>query len=109
MIVAAGLVASTLVTASPAQAEVTVQPALSHFHPLQPPPGPGPQSDPRSEAAELQQHATLASNDVQNLPPDQRPEVQLRLWQTMIQLVDLLRKAQSPSQPCFFPSCLPGL
>src|SRR5208337_4276781 len=121
----AGLVAGTLVTASPAQAEVTVRPALSHFYPLQPPPGPGPQSDPRSEVAELQrqvselhdswdsltpeqrqqrlaqlqQQATRVSNDVQNLPPDQRPEVQLRLWQTMIQLVDLLRKAQSPSQP----------
>ena len=131
----AGLVAGALVTASPAEAQVTAQPALSHSYPLQPPPAPGPQTDPRSEVAELQrqvselhdrwdsltpeqrqqrlaqlqQQATTVSNDVQNLPPDQRPEVQLRLWQTTIQLVDLLRKAQSPNQPCFFPACLPGL
>jgi hypothetical protein len=32
----AGLVAGTLVTASPAQTDVTAQPALTHFYPLQP-------------------------------------------------------------------------
>ena len=35
-IAVAGLVAGMFVTASPAQAEVTAQPAPSHFYPLQP-------------------------------------------------------------------------
>jgi hypothetical protein len=59
--------------------------------------------------AQLQQQATTVSNDVQNLPPAQLRGVELRLWQTMLQLVDLLGKAQSPNQPCYFPACLPGL
>jgi hypothetical protein len=36
--VLAGLVAGTLATANPAQAEVTGQPVSSHFYPLQPSP-----------------------------------------------------------------------
>jgi hypothetical protein len=133
-IAVAGLVASTLVTAIPAQAEVTARPAVSRFYPLQPPPAPS-QGDPRAEVeelqrqvselhdswdsltpeqrqqrlAQLQQQATTVSNDVQNLPPEQRLEVELRLWQTIMVLTDLLRKAQGPNQPCYFPFCLPGL
>ncbi len=110
-IVVAGLASSTVLTAGPVQAQVTAPAALSRFYPLQPPPAPGPQSDPRSEVEELQrqvselhgswdsltpeqrqqrlallqQQATTVSNDVQNLPPDQRPEVQARLWQTMFE------------------------
>lgn len=123
----AGLVASTLVTASAAQAEVTAQPALSHLYPLQPPPSPSPQSDPRSEVqelqrqiselhdgwdnltpeqrnqriAQLQQQVTMVDKDIQNLPPDQRAEVEAPLSSSAIELADLLRKAQSSApQPC---------
>ena len=129
----AALVASGWgLAAGTAQAELTAQAALSHFYPLQPPPGP---SDPRSEVQELlqqttdlhdswdslapqdrnqrltqlQHQATTVQNDIQNLPPDQRPEVQAMLWQAVTELADLLGKAQSPNQPCFFPLCLPGL
>ncbi|UXA07894.1 hypothetical protein KXD96_07230 [Mycobacterium sp. SMC-2] len=131
--VAAALAAGALATAGCAQAEVTAAPIPSHVRPLQPPPAP--QSDPESEVAELQrqvadlhdnwdnltpaqrqqrvaqlqQQATTVSNDVQNLPPAQRPGVELRLLQTMFALFDLVRKAQGPNQPCYFPACLPGL
>jgi HAMP domain-containing protein len=133
-IAVAGLVASTLVTAIPAQAEVTARPAVSRFYPLQPPPAPS-QGDPRAEVeelqrqvnelhdswdsltpeqrqqrlAQLQQLATTVSNDVHNLPPGQQLEVEARLLQTIGVLYDLVGKAQSPSQPCQFPFCLPGL
>ncbi len=134
-ILAAGLVTGGVLTAGPAHALMTDPLALSQFRPLQPPPGPGPQPDPRAEVEELQrqvnelhdnwdsltpeqrqqrlkqlqQQATTVSNDVQNLPPGQQLEVEGRLLQTMIQLFDLVRKSQSPDQPCFFPFCLPGL
>ena len=125
-IAVAGLVAGTLVTASVAQAEVTAQPALSHFYPLQPPPSPSP-SDPRSEVeelqrqiselhdswdnltpeqrnqriAQLQQQVTTVDKDTQNLPPDQRAEVEAPLFSSAIELADLLGKAQSSApQPC---------
>jgi hypothetical protein len=125
-IVVAGLVASTLVTASPARAEVTAQPALSHFYPLQP--TPSPQPDARSEVqelgrqisdlhdswdsltpeqrnqriAQLQQQVTTVDKDVRNLPPGQRGEVEAMLLPSAIELADLLGKAQSsaPQQPC---------
>lgn len=132
-IVVAGLLAGTLVTASPAQAEVTVQPALSHFYPQRP--SPIPQSDPKAEVqellrqisdlddswdsltpaqrqqrlVELQQFLPTVERDVQGLPPDQRPEVEGMLGLAVIRLFDLLRKAQGPNQPCYFPACLPGL
>ncbi len=132
--VVAGLLATALVTATPAQAEVTAQPALSHFYPLQP--ASGLQSDPRSEVQELlrqisdldaswdsltpaqrnqriaglQQQVTTVQRDVQNLPPDQRPEVQGMLGLAVIRLADILRKEQTPpTSPCIFPFCLPGL
>ena len=125
-IAVAGLLAGTLLTASPVQAEVTAQPALSHFHPLQPPPSPSP-SDPRSEVqelqrqiselhdgwdslspeqrnqriAQLQQQVTTVDKDTQNLPPDQRAEVQAPLLSSAVELADLLGKAQSSApQPC---------
>ena len=135
----AGLAATAVFVASglglaagTAQAEVTAQPMLSHFYPLQPPPGP---TDPRSEVQELlrqttelhdnwdslspdqrnqqlnglQHQATTVQNDIHNLPPDQQPEVESMLWQAVTELAGLLGKAQSPNQPCFFPLCLPGL
>lgn len=129
-LVAVCLTAGALAAAPCAQAEITAQPVAGHpYPPLAPP------ADPEAEVAELQQQvsdlhdnwdnltpaqrqqrltqlqqqATTVSNDVQNLPPAQRPGVELRLWQTMIQLVELLPKAQGPNQPCYFPACLPGL
>ncbi|MGO9380817.1 MAG: hypothetical protein ACLP4W_01670 [Mycobacterium sp.] len=131
--VAAGLLAGAVVTASPAQAEVAVQPALSHFYPQQPPAAP--QGDPKSEVqdllrqisdlddswdsltpaqrqqrlAGLQQFLPTVDRDVQNLPPDQRPEVEGMLGLAVVRLLDLVRKAQGPNQPCYFPACLPGL
>jgi hypothetical protein len=125
-IAVAGLVVGTLVTASAAQAEVTAQPALSHFYPLQPPSSPSP-SDPRSEVQELQrqiselhdswdslspeqrnqriahlqQQVTTVDKDTQNLPPDQRAEVEAPLLSSAVELADLLGKAQSSApQPC---------
>ncbi len=127
----AGLTICMLVTACPAQADLTARPAFGHIYQLEPPPAPDPEAEVadlqrqvaelhdgwdnltpaqrQQRLAQLQQQATTVSNDVQNLPPAQRPGVELRLWQTMLQLVDLLRKAQSPNQPCYFPACLPGL
>ena len=125
-IAVAGLVVGTLVTASAAQAEVTAQPALSHFYPLQPSPSPSP-SDPRAEVeelqrqisdlhdswdnltpeqrnqrtAQLQQQVTTVDKDTQNLPPDQRAGVEAPLFSSAIELADLLGKAQSSApQPC---------
>jgi TolA-binding protein len=125
-IAVAGLVASTLVTASAAQAEVTAQPAQSHFYPLQPPPGPSP--DPAAEAqelrqqiselhdnwdsltpaqrnqqiAQLQQQVTAVDRDTRNLPPDQKAAVEATLLPSAVELADLLGKAQAsnPQQPC---------
>jgi hypothetical protein len=132
--VMAGLTAATLVAAAPAHANVTAPPTLGHLLPLQPPPGP--QADARGEVQELlrqitelddsweslspaqrnqriaglQQQVTRVQNDVNNLPPDQRPEVQAMLGVAVIKLADILRKEQTPpTSPCIFPLCLPGL
>ncbi|MCV7394540.1 hypothetical protein [Mycobacterium paraseoulense] len=128
---AAGLTVAMIVTACPAHADATAPAAFGHGYRLEPPPAP----DPEAEVAELQrqvnelhdnwdnltpaqrqqrltqlqQQATTVSNDAQNLPPAQRPGVELRLLQTMAALFDLVRKAQGPNQPCYFPACLPGL
>ncbi|OBG62990.1 hypothetical protein A5703_19980 [Mycobacterium sp. E188] len=130
-IVASGLVADALAAAGCAQAETAAAPVGSQFYAL----APAPQPDPEAEVAELQwqvndlhdnwdnltpaerqqrltqlqQQSTTVSNDVQNLPPAQRPGVEMRLLQTMLALFDLVRKAQGPNQPCYFPACLPGL
>ncbi|WP_139273211.1 hypothetical protein [Mycobacterium paraffinicum] len=130
-IVATGLVAGALATAGSAQAEIGWAPVPSRFYAS----APAPQPDPEAEVAELQrqvndlhdnwdnltpaerqqrltqlqQQSTTVSNDVQNLPPAQRPGVELQLLQTTLALFDLVRKAQGPNQPCYFPACLPGL
>lgn len=131
-IVVAGLLASTLVTASPAPAEATAQPALSHFYPLQPSFSQSPQSeaeelrrqiaeldaswdsltpDQRNQRiAQLQQQVTKVDLDSRNLPQDQKAQVDAILLPSLIHLADLLRKAQTPpTSPCIFPFCLPGL
>ena len=132
-ILMAGLLAGVPLAASPAQAEMTAQPALGHFYPLQPPPV---QSDPFSEAEELrrqiagldaswdsltpqqrnqriaglQQQVTKVDLDSRNLPQDQKAAVDAILLPSLIHLADLLRKVQTPpTSPCIFPLCLPGL
>jgi hypothetical protein len=127
-IAVAALVAGTLMTTGAAQAEVTAQPALSHFDPLS--------LSPQSEAeelqreisdldaswdsltpeqrnqriAQLQQQVTNVDLDSRNLPQDQKAQVDAILLPSLIHLADLLRKAQTPpTSPCIFPACLPGL
>src|SRR6516162_6822397 len=123
-ILMAGLLAGAPLGASPAQAEMTAQPALGHFYPLQPPPV---QSDPFSEAEELrrqiagldaswdsltpeqrnqriaglQQQVTKVDLDSRNLPQDQKAAVDAILLPSLIHLADLLRKVQTPpTSPC---------
>jgi len=127
----AGLTAGTLVTASPAQADVAAQPALSHFYPLQPSFSLSPQSDAeevRREIADLdaawdsltpaernqrlaqiQQQLTNLDFETRNMPQDQTAGVDLILLPSLVNLGRLLGKAQGPNQPCYFPFCLPGL
>jgi hypothetical protein len=127
----AGLVAGTLVTASPAQADVTAPPALSHFYPLQPSFSLSPLSDAEElrqqiadldagwesltpeqrnqRIAQLQQLVTNVDLETRNMPPDQKAPVEGVLLPSILHLADLLRKAQGPNQPCYFPFCLPGL
>lgn len=120
-IAAAGLMAGALVAGSPARAEVTAQPAVTHSYPLRPPPAL--QSDPKSEVQELlrqiselddqwdglspaernqriaglQQQVTVVQNDVNNLPPEQKPEVQGMLGLAIVRLADILRKERFPT------------
>ncbi|MDT5349989.1 MAG: hypothetical protein QOH91_3276 [Mycobacterium sp.] len=131
-IAVAGLLASTLVTASPAQAEVAAQPALSHFYPLRPSPSLSPQSeaeelrrqiadldaawgsltpDQRNQRiAGLQQQVTQVDLDSRNLPQDQKAQVDAILLPSLVHLASLLAKVQTPpTSPCIFPLCLPGL
>jgi len=132
-VVASGLVAGTLVAAGPARADVALQPALVHLHPLQPPPGP---PDPFAEADELrrqiadldadwesltpaqrnqriaglQQQVTKVDLDSRNLPQDQKAGVDAILLPSLVHLADHVRKGHTPpTSPCIFPACLPGL
>lgn len=43
--------------------------------------------------AQLQQQSVVVQNDEQNLPPEQRPEVQARLTVVTLELADILRMA----------------
>ncbi|ORV81863.1 hypothetical protein AWC11_25330 [Mycobacterium interjectum] len=120
-VIEAALLGAAILIGIPAHAEVTAQPALSHFHPLQPPPGAP--TDARSEVQELlrqtselddqwnglsqpqrnerlaalQQQATRVQNDVNNLPPDQKPEVQGMLTLAVIRLANILGKMRAAS------------
>ena len=131
-IVEAFLVAAALLAAGPVKAEVTVQPATSHFYPLQPS---LPLGDPMAEAEELQrqiadldgswdslnpaqrnqriaglqQQVTQVDLDSRNLPQDQKAGVDAILLPSLGHLAALLMKAQGPNRPCYFPACLPGL
>jgi hypothetical protein len=60
--------------------------------------------------AQLQKQVTMVDEDSRNLPQDQKAAVDAILLPSLIQLADLVRKAQTPPQgPCVFPFCLPGL
>jgi hypothetical protein len=102
-----------LMTASPAQAELTAQPALS--------PTPIAQTEPRAEVqdllqqiselddqwnsltpaqrnqriAGLQQQVTQVQNDVQNLPPGQQLEVEGMLGMAVMRLANILNKERT--------------
>ena len=127
-----GLLAGTLLTASPAQAEVTAQPVPSHFYPLRPSPSLSPQSDAddlRQQIADLdaawesltpdqrnqriaglQTQVTKVDVESRNLPQGEKAQVDAILLPSLIHLADLLRKVQTPpTSPCIFPFCLPGL
>lgn len=124
----AGLVAGTVMAASPAQADLTAQPALS--------PTPRMQGDPKADVQELlrqiselddqweslspaernqriaglQQQVEIVDRETRNLPPAQRPEIEAMLGVAIVRLADILRKEQTPpTSPCIFPFCLPGL
>jgi len=128
----AGLVATTLVTAGPAQADVTAQPAPSHLYVLQPSFSLSPQSDAEElrlqiseldagwdsltpqqrnqRIAGLQQQVTQVDLETRNGPRDQLAQVDAVLAPSLIHLADLVRKAQTPpTSVCIFPACLPGL
>jgi hypothetical protein len=131
-IAVAGLVAGTLITAGPAQAQAAPQPAPSHFYPLQPPFSLDPQSDAeelRREISELdaswdsltpqqrnqriaglQQQVTQVDLETRNGPQDQKAQVDAILLPSLANLASLVGKAQTPpTSPCIFPLCLPGL
>lgn len=120
-IIEAALLGAAVLIGIPARAEVTAQPVPSQFHPLQPPPAPP--ADARSEVQELlrqtselddqwndlapaernrrlaalQQQATTVQNDVNNLPPEQKPEVQGMLMLAVIRLANILGKMRAAS------------
>ncbi|WP_077099651.1 hypothetical protein [Mycobacterium terramassiliense] len=110
-----------ILAGTPAHAEVTAQPAPGHFHPLQPPAAPP--SDAKSDVQELlrqtselddqwnglnpaqrnerlaalQQQATRVQGEVNDLPPEQKPEVQGMLTLAVIRLADILGKMRAAS------------
>lgn len=130
-IVEALLVAGALLAAGPVKAEVPVQPAPTHFYPLQPaPPGDAyaeadelqrqiadldanwdnlPPAVRNQRIAGLQQLVTRVDLDSRNMPQDQKAGVDAILLPSLGHLAALVMKAQGPNQPCYFPACLPGL
>jgi hypothetical protein len=119
--IGAGLLGVAILTGTPAHAAVTAQPAPSHFHPLPPPAAPPP--DAKSDVQELlrqtselddqwnglnpaqrnqrlaalQQQATRVQGEVDDLPPEQKPEVQGMLTLAVIRLADILGKMRAAS------------
>ncbi len=113
----AGLVAGTLVTANPAQADVAGQPTPSHFYPLQPSFSLSPQSDAeevRREIADLdaawdslsqqernqrftqiQQGLTKLDFETRNMPQDQKAGVDGILLPSLISLANMYRKIRT--------------
>jgi hypothetical protein len=114
----AGLLASTALTPTTAQADVMTGPAQAHFYPLQPPPGPAVDPDPvvavqnfqghisdlhdnwdtlspddrNRRLKALQQEAPMVEAETRNLPPGQQLQVEGMLLSAMFQLTDLLQR-----------------
>lgn len=109
----AALAAGALVTASPAQADITAPPVPARVNPLQPPSGDAladvqelqrqtselhanwdnltPEQR-NQQLAQLQRQTTIVQNEVDSMPPEQRPEVQARLSLVALELADILRR-----------------
>ena len=94
LLAVAVLVATALVTASPAYADpraevqqLQQQTAALHanWDSLSP-------AQRQQQLNQLSQQSTIVQRDIDALPPDQRPEVELMLGGVTIQLADLLRK-----------------
>jgi hypothetical protein len=116
-IAVAGLVAGELLTASPAQADVTAQPALSHFYPLQPSFSLSPQSDAEDvrqqiadldaawdsltpaqrnqRFAQIQQSLTNLDFETRNMPQDQKSGVDVILLPSLMNLGNLYRRVRT--------------
>lgn len=115
----AGLVAGTVITTSPAQAEVTAQTPPSHFYPQQPSFPLDPQSDAEElrrqisdldaswdsltpqqrnqRIAGLQRQVTQVDLETRNGPQDQKAQVDAILLPSLAQLAGLVGKAaQTP-------------
>jgi hypothetical protein len=113
----AGLVAGALATASPAQAEVTAQPALTHLNPLRPSLSLSPQSDAedvRRQIADLDaqwdsltpaqrnQRFTQIQNaltnldfETRNMPQDQKAGVDLILLPALGSLASMYARVRN--------------
>lgn len=94
MILAAGLAVGALVTAGPAQADAQsdvqeLQRQTSELHAnwdnLS-------QAQRSQQLSQLQRQATIVQGEVNNLPPEQQPEIQARLTAVTFELADILRK-----------------
>lgn len=94
VILAAGLAVGALVTAGPAQADAQsdvqeLQRQTSELHAnwdnLS-------QAQRSQQLSQLQRQATIVQDEVNNLPPEQQPEIQARLTAVTFELADILRK-----------------
>jgi hypothetical protein len=108
----AGLVASTLVTASPARADPQsdaqelrrqISDLDANWASLTP-------QQRNQRIAGLQQQVTQVDLETRNGPRDQLAQVDAILLPSITQLAGLVGKAQTPpTSSCIFPACLPGL
>src|SRR5271154_4542436 len=111
-IVLAGLVASTVATASPAQAspQSDAEELRQHIAELDASWDSLTPQQRNQRIAGLQQQVTQVDLETRNGPRDQLAQVDGILLPSIIHLADLLRKVQTPpTSPCIFPACLPGL
>lgn len=114
MFAIAGLAAGTLVTASPAQADVATQPAPTHLRPSVPLSPQSDAEDVRRQIADLdaawdslspaqrnqrftqiQQSLTKLDFETQNVPQEQKAGVDGILLPSLVNLANLYRKARA--------------
>ncbi|WP_142277036.1 hypothetical protein [Mycobacterium asiaticum] len=93
-IAAAVLVATALATAGPAQADPRsevqeLQQQTSELHASWDSLTPAQRQE---RLAQLNRQTSIVQNETQHLPPEQQPEIELRLGQVALELADLLRK-----------------